>query len=93
MINQRKLTPKVTNQGRFTIACSIGLITIDHALCDLGESINLMSLSMMRKLNDGELMPTPMTLTLVGPYITYSYRVLEDVLLRVKDLIFSDDFG
>lgn len=34
-IIQRKLPPKLTSPDRFTITCSIGSLTICHALCDL----------------------------------------------------------
>lgn len=43
--------------------------------CNLGASINLMPLSMMRKLNSGKPKPTQMTLTLVDLLITYPYSV------------------
>ncbi|QHO29550.1 Retrotransposon gag protein [Arachis hypogaea] len=36
--------------GSFVIPCTIGDVTIQRALCDLGASINLMPLSVMKKL-------------------------------------------
>lgn len=75
----------------FTIPCSIASLTIDHALCDLGAIINLMSLSMMKKLNYGEPKPTQMTLTLEDCSITYPYGVLEYVMVMVDDLLFPTD--
>jgi len=47
-----------------TIPCSIGEVTVGKALIDLGASINLMSLSMCRRLGELEIMPTRMTLQL-----------------------------
>lgn len=64
VIIQHKLPPKLIHIGRFNIRCFIGSLTIGHALCDLGESINLMPISMMRKLNYREPKPIQMTLTL-----------------------------
>ncbi|XP_050890825.1 uncharacterized protein LOC127096274 [Lathyrus oleraceus] len=87
-IIQCKLPPKLTNPGSFMIHFSIGSLKIGQTLCDLGASINLMSLFMMRKLNYGEPKPTKMTLTLADRSITYPYGVLEDVLVKVDDLIF-----
>lgn len=46
-IIQRKLPPKLTKPGRFTILCYIGSLTIGHALCDLEARTNLMLLSMV----------------------------------------------
>lgn len=64
-IIQCKLPPKLTDLGRFTIPCSIGSLKICHSLCDLGVRVNLLPLSMMRKLNCGELKSTHLTITLV----------------------------
>ncbi|XP_050883758.1 uncharacterized protein LOC127086972 [Lathyrus oleraceus] len=91
-IIQRKLPPKLTNQDRFTIPYSIGSLIIGHALYDLGANINLIPLSMMRKIKYGDPKSTQMTLTLGDISITYLYRVLEDVLVRVYDLLFLEDF-
>ncbi|CAJ2668382.1 unnamed protein product [Trifolium pratense] len=91
-IPQRKLPPKLKDPGSFTIPCSIGELKIGRALCDLGASINLMPLSMMKKLKCGEPKPTRMTLTLADRSVTYPYGVLEDVLVKVNDLLFPADF-
>ena len=91
-IIQHKLLTKLTDPGRFTIPCSIGSLKIGQALCDLWANINLMSLSMMKKLNCGEPKPTKMTLTLADRSVTYPYGVLEYVLVKVDDLLFPADF-
>jgi len=61
-------------------------------LCDLGASINLMPLSMMKRLDCGEPKPTQMTLTLADRTVSHPYGVLEDVLVKVNDLVFPTDF-
>lgn len=76
----------------FTILYSIGPVKIGHTLCDLGKNLNLMSLSMMGRLNCGEPKPTQMDLTLAYQSITYTYGVLEDVIVMVYDLLFPIDF-
>ena len=91
-IIQRKLPLKLKDLGAFTIPCSIGLVKIGKALCDLGASINLMPLSMMKKLGCREPKPTRMTLTLVDRSISYPFGVLEDVLVKVNELVFPTDF-
>jgi len=67
-------------------------LDIGRALCDLGASINLMPLSMMKKLGCGEPKPTRMTLTLADRSISYPFGVLEDVLVKVNELVFPVDF-
>ncbi|XP_050896173.1 uncharacterized protein LOC127102895 [Lathyrus oleraceus] len=47
---------------------------------------------MTSKLNCGEPKPTQTTLTLSDHSITYPYKVLDDVILRVDALLFLKDF-
>lgn len=47
---------------------------------------------MMGKLNWGEPKPMKITLTLANRCATYPYGVLEDVLVKVDDLLFPADF-
>ncbi|KAL5572307.1 hypothetical protein UlMin_021904 [Ulmus minor] len=58
VILQRKLPPKLKDPRSFTIPCTIGDFEFDKVLCDLGASINLMSLSIFRKLGIGKVKPT-----------------------------------
>ena len=58
VIIQRKLPEKPRDSVSFAIPCAIGEHTFKKDLCDLGVSINLMLLSMVKKLNLGELTPT-----------------------------------
>lgn len=78
-ILQRKLPPKLKDSGSFSIPCTIGSMTIGKALCDLGASINLMPLSILRKLGIEEVKPTSVSLQLADRSIKYPYGVVEDV--------------
>ncbi|RDX98117.1 hypothetical protein CR513_19005, partial [Mucuna pruriens] len=51
-ILQRKLPSKLKDPGSFTIPCTIENLAIRKALCDLGESTNLMPLSMLNKIRE-----------------------------------------
>ena len=53
-ILQKKLPPKLQDPGSFAIPFSIGNRVSGKALCDLGASINLMLLSMFKRLKLGE---------------------------------------
>ena len=59
---QRSLPEKMQDPGRFIIPCIIGNPEMGKALCDSGASINLMPLSVVKRLSLGELTPTTMTL-------------------------------
>ena len=63
-ILQRKLPQKMKDPSRFTIMCTIGSFIFERALCDLGASINLMPLSIFRRLGLGEARQTTVTLQL-----------------------------
>ena len=49
-IATRSLVQKKEDPGAFTTPCTIGLLHFAKALCDLGASINLMPLSIYKKL-------------------------------------------
>ncbi|KAI5347397.1 hypothetical protein L3X38_015276 [Prunus dulcis] len=88
----RKLPPKLKDPGSFTIPCLIGNQRFEHALLDLGASINLMPFSVFESLNLGELKKTSVSIQLADRSIKYPKGVLEDVLVKVNELIFPVDF-
>nr|GEV10634.1 DNA-directed DNA polymerase [Tanacetum cinerariifolium] len=65
---------------------------ICHALADLGAIINLMPLSILKKLSLPELTPTRMTLELADRFITRPKGVTEDVFVKVGKFHFPTDF-
>jgi len=80
---QRILPPKHKDPGSVTIPYSIGAVLVGKIFIDLGASINLMPLSMCRRIGELEIMPTRMTLQLADTSITMPYGVIEDVLVKV----------
>ncbi|XP_062102905.1 uncharacterized protein LOC133813888 [Humulus lupulus] len=91
-ILQRKLPQKFRDPGSFTIPCTIGKFECKHALCDLGASINLMPLSVLRRLGLGEASPTTVTLQLADRSVKHPRGIIEDVLVKVDKFIFPADF-
>ena len=63
-IATRSLVQKKEDPGAFSIPCTIGLLHFAKALCDLGERINLMPLSIYKKLGLGDQNPTTMRLVM-----------------------------
>ncbi|KAL5554294.1 hypothetical protein UlMin_041695 [Ulmus minor] len=88
-ILQRKPPPKLKDPGSFTIRCTIGDFNFDKVLCDLGASINLMPLSIFRKLGLGEVKPTTVSLQLADRSIKHLRGIIEDVLVSKKFLKLS----
>ena len=78
--------------GSFTIPCTTGNFEFKKALCDSEASINLMPLSMAKRLSLGELTPTAMTLQMVDWTMAQLEGVLEDKLIKVGKFIFLVDF-
>nr|GEV56154.1 reverse transcriptase domain-containing protein [Tanacetum cinerariifolium] len=64
----KKLPEKLGDPGKFLIPCDFPGIDVCHALADLGASINLMPLSIWKKLSLSELTPTRMTFELVDRF-------------------------
>ncbi|KAL5569768.1 hypothetical protein UlMin_026343 [Ulmus minor] len=89
---QNKLPPKLKDPGSFTIPCSIGNQYFGKALCDLGASINLMPMSIFKKLGIGEARPTTVSLQLADRSIAHPEGKIEDVLVKLDKFIFSVDF-
>ena len=91
-ILQRNLSQKLKNPGSFTIPCSIGIAIFERALYDLGASINLMPLSIFKRLGLGEAHLTTVTLQLANRSLKHPRGVIEDVLVKVDKFIFPADF-
>ena len=72
----------------FIIPCTIGNYEFGKALCDSGASINLMPLSVVKRLSLGELTPTTMSLQMVDRSMAQPKGILEDVLVKVGKFIF-----
>ena len=89
---QQKLPTKMKDPGSFTILCSIGKYEFKKALCDSGASINLMPLSVVRRLSLGEITPAIITLQMDDRSMAQSEGVLEDVLVKVGKFIFPVNF-
>ncbi|XP_062094038.1 uncharacterized protein LOC133800081 [Humulus lupulus] len=87
-----KIPPKLKDPGSFTIPCSISGRDVGRALCDLGASINLMPMSIFKKLGIGEVRPTTVTLQLADLSMAHPEGKIEDVLVQVDKFIFSADF-
>ncbi|KAM6543811.1 hypothetical protein CsatB_008258 [Cannabis sativa] len=87
-----KVPPKLKNPGSFIIPISIGSRDVGRALCDLGASINLMPMSIFKKLGIGEVRLTTVTLQLADRSMAHSDGKIEDILVQVDKFTFLADF-
>nr|GEU99289.1 reverse transcriptase domain-containing protein [Tanacetum cinerariifolium] len=88
----KKLPEKLGDPGKFLILCDFLGMDVCHALADLGASINLMPLSIWKKLSLPELTPTWMTLELANRSNTRPKGVAKDVFIKVGKFHFPTNF-
>nr|GEY53971.1 reverse transcriptase domain-containing protein [Tanacetum cinerariifolium] len=88
----KKLPKNLGDPGKFLIPSDFPGMDVCHALADLGASINLMPLSIWKKLSLPELTPIRMTLELADRSITRPKGVAEDVFVKVGNFHFPTDF-
>ncbi|GJV94279.1 reverse transcriptase domain-containing protein [Tanacetum coccineum] len=88
----KKLPEKLGDPGKFLIPCDFPELEKCMALADLGASINLMPLSVWKKLMLPELIPTRMTLELANWSVAYPAGIAEDVCVQVGKFTFPADF-
>ncbi|GJX16558.1 reverse transcriptase domain-containing protein [Tanacetum coccineum] len=88
----KRLPEKLGDPDKFLIPCDFPELNECLALADLGASINLMPLSVWKKLSLLELTPTRMTLELANRLVAYSVGVAEDVFVKVGKFHFSANF-
>ena len=87
-IISNKLSLKKKHPGSLTITCFVGSLKFQRALCDSGASINLMPLSVYRKLGLGEAKPTSIKLQLTDRTMKEPEGIVEDVLVRAGKFSF-----
>ncbi|GKB51780.1 reverse transcriptase domain-containing protein [Tanacetum coccineum] len=88
----KKLPKKLGDPSKFLIPCNFSGMDVCHALADLGASINLIPLSIWKKLSLPKLTPTRMTLDLTNRSITHPKGLAEDVYAKVGKFHFPTDF-
>ncbi|GKA27054.1 reverse transcriptase domain-containing protein [Tanacetum coccineum] len=88
----KKLPEKLGDPGRFLIPCDFLEFDSYLALADLGASINLMPLSIWKKLQLSGLTETKMVLELADRTISKPTGVAENVFVKVGKFYFPADF-
>nr|GEU90626.1 reverse transcriptase domain-containing protein [Tanacetum cinerariifolium] len=87
----KKLPEKVGDRGKFLIPCGFNELKC-KALVNLGASINLMPLTVFKKLGLPELISTHMTLELANRAICTLAGIARDVFIPVGKFTFPDNF-
>nr|GEY92418.1 reverse transcriptase domain-containing protein [Tanacetum cinerariifolium] len=88
----KKLPEKLGDPGKFLIPCDFLELVECLALADLGASINLMPLSIWKKLSLPKLTPRRMILELAGRSTNRLVGIAEDIFVKVGKFHFPTDF-
>ncbi|XP_042016138.1 uncharacterized protein LOC121764138 [Salvia splendens] len=92
VIQPSDLPPKKTDLGVFTLLISIRDVQMEHAMCDLGASINIMSYSIYERLEEAKLVKTDMVIQLADGSCIHPEGVLKDEVVKVNKFIYPADF-
>ncbi|XP_049406180.1 uncharacterized protein LOC125869787 [Solanum stenotomum] len=87
----KELIKKREDPRVLTIPCTIGMLQFARALCDLGESINLMPYSIYKQLGLRETKATSMRLLMADRSIKH-LGILYDIVVKVERFIFPAYF-
>ncbi|KAF1864737.1 hypothetical protein Lal_00039903, partial [Lupinus albus] len=83
---------KCMDPGTFIVPCIIGNRKFENFILHLGASINVMPMNVFKFLSLGPLQPTGVVIQLANKSTTYPAGLVEDVLVRVDQLIFHANF-
>jgi len=70
----------------------IGSETVEKALCDLGASVNLLPLSLFKRIGIGELKPSEMILKLADRSTIQIVGFVEDIPIKIEGIYIPADF-
>jgi hypothetical protein len=87
----RQLPKKEKDPGSFSVKCQIGKEKT-RGLCDLGASINLMPLSIFKRLKIGQMRNTDISLLMADRSEVKPVGIVENVLVGIEHLLYPVDF-
>ncbi|XP_042059267.1 uncharacterized protein LOC121803702 [Salvia splendens] len=92
VIQRSYLPSKKIDPGMFTLPISIGDIQVEHAMCDLGASINVLPYAIYKKLGEAKLVDTDIMIQLADRSCIHPEGILEDVIVKVNNFLYLADF-
>ncbi|XP_042023147.1 uncharacterized protein LOC121770492 [Salvia splendens] len=92
VIQRSDIPSKKTDPGMFTLPISIGDIQVEHAMCDLGASINVLPYSIYKKLAEAKLVDTDIMIQLADRSCIHPEGILEHVIVNVNNFLYPADF-
>ncbi|KAG7548131.1 hypothetical protein ISN44_As12g033390 [Arabidopsis suecica] len=92
-IIQTKIIPKkLGDPGSFNLPCSLGPLAFSNCLCDLGASISLMPLSVVKRLGFSKYKSCNISLILADRSVRLPHGLLEDLPIKIGNVEVPTDF-
>ncbi|XP_042056323.1 uncharacterized protein LOC121800899 [Salvia splendens] len=92
MIQRNDLPSKKTDPGMFTLPISIRDVQVEHTMCDLGASINVLPYYIYQRLGKAKLVDTDIMIQLADRSCIHLEGILEDVIVKVNNFLYPTDF-
>ncbi|XP_015945577.1 uncharacterized protein LOC107470680 [Arachis duranensis] len=88
----KPILKKCGDPGPCLVSCCIGGVTFHDCMCDLGACISIMPLSIFARLNLAPLKRSAAKFALADKSVITVVGIAKDMLVAIKDLMFSVDF-
>ncbi|KAL1204523.1 hypothetical protein V5N11_019474 [Cardamine amara subsp. amara] len=86
------LQEKLDDRGTFTLPCSLGQTVFRDSLCNLGASVSVMPLTVVKRLGLKDYKPSKLSLILADRTIRRPYGMLENLPVRIGHVEVPTDF-
>ncbi|KAL1544655.1 hypothetical protein AAHA92_21477 [Salvia divinorum] len=88
----QELPSKHTDPGVFTLPITVGGEKVDHAICDLGASINILPLSVFQRMKRTVMTYTDKVIQLADGSCIKPVGILENATVKVQNFLYPADF-
>ncbi|XP_074277309.1 uncharacterized protein LOC141600951 [Silene latifolia] len=92
VVKSKEFTVKLDDPRSFSIPCTVGDQKVDSALCDLGTSVSVIPLALVKRLNILSLARTSITIKLADGTIKSPIGILKDIMVQIGKLSIPTDF-
>ncbi|XP_074293224.1 uncharacterized protein LOC141620189 [Silene latifolia] len=92
LIKASEIPVKLDDPGSFSISCTVGDQKMDSALYDLGASIRVIPLALVKRLNITSLARTFITIKLADGTAKSPIGILKDIMVQIGKLSIPTDF-
>uniref|UniRef100_A0A1J3HJF2 Retrotransposon gag domain-containing protein n=1 Tax=Noccaea caerulescens TaxID=107243 RepID=A0A1J3HJF2_NOCCA len=92
IIQSQAVAKKLGDPGSFTLPCPLGPLSFKNCMCDLGASVSIMPMTVAKRLGFSEYKKCNFSLVLADRSIRFPKGMLEDMPLKVGNVVVPTDF-